>query len=131
MQLSCARYIHQREILSQEYLQESSEAKIYTKVSQDANATIGSVYTNKEYAPYVEFGTGPVGASNHQGISPNVAVTYTQKGWVWPDVDGGFHATEGQPAQPFMYPALKTMESHVIKAIAADLQAGIRKAGGT
>lgn len=104
---------------------------IYTKVSQDANATIGSVYTNKEYAPYVEFGTGPVGASNHQGISPNVAVTYTQKGWVWPDVDGGFHATEGQPAQPFMYPALKTMESHVIKVIAADLQAGIRKAGGT
>ena len=31
---------------------------IYTKVEQDADATIGCVYTNKEYAPYVEFGTG-------------------------------------------------------------------------
>lgn len=102
---------------------------IRTKVEQDAEATIGVVYTNKEYAPYVEFGTGPIGASNHSDISPNVAVAYTQNGWVWPDTDGGFHATEGQPAQPFMYPALKTMESHITKTIAFDLQTNIRKIG--
>ena len=38
----------------------------------------GIVYTNKEYAPYVEFGTGPKGEENHAGISPNFTPTYTQ-----------------------------------------------------
>ena len=104
---------------------------IYTQVQQEAHAVIGSVYTNKEYAAYVEFGTGPVGQANHAGISPAVPVAYVQEGWVWPDVDGGFHYTEGQPAQPFMYPALKTMEDHVVKALAADLQAGMKKVGGS
>lgn len=104
---------------------------IKTMVQQDGDATIGVVYTNKEYAPYVEFGTGPVGQANHSGISPNVAVAYVQEGWVWPDKEGGFHYTEGQPAQPFMYPALKTMEKRVIAAIKNDLQAGIREVGGS
>ena len=103
---------------------------IFTKVEQDADATIGCVYTNKEYAPYVEFGTGPVGEANHAGISPNVPVAYRQDGWVWQDEEGGFHSTEGQPAQPFMYPALKSMEKHVIKAIGNDLQAAMREVGG-
>jgi len=104
---------------------------IHTKVEQDAKSTIGSVYTNKNYAAYVEFGTGPVGQANHLGISPQVPVAYTQEGWVWPDKEGGFHYTEGQPAQPFMYPALKSMEKRVVNGIAADLQAGIRKVGGS
>lgn len=104
---------------------------IYTKVEQDAKSTIGCIYTNKDYAPYVEFGTGPVGEANHDGVSPNVPLVYTQTPWVWPDKEGGFHYTEGQPAQPFMYPALKTMEKHVVKGIAADLQVGIREVGGS
>ena len=91
---------------------------------------MGCVYTNKAYAPYVEFGTGPVGEANHAGISPNVPVAYRQDGWVWQDEEGGFHSTEGQPAQPFMYPALKSMEKHVIKAIGNDLQAAMREVGG-
>lgn len=104
---------------------------IYTKVEQDADATIGCVYTDAEPAPFVEFGTGPVGQANHTGISPKVPVAYTQEQWVWADEEGGFHTTEGQPAQPFMYPALKSMEKHVVRAIGSDLQAEIRKAGGT
>lgn len=106
-------------------------SSIYSKVEQDAGSTIGTVYTNKEYAAYVEFGTGPVGQANHAGISPEVAVSYTQEGWVWPDKEGGFHYTEGQPAQPFMYPALKSMEKRVVAGLAADLQAGIQKVGGS
>lgn len=104
---------------------------IYTKVEQDADATIGSVYTNAAPAIFVEFGTGPVGQSSHAGTSPNVPVAYTQEQWVWADKEGGFHTTEGQPAQPFMYPALKSMEKNVVRAIGNDLQAGIRKVGGT
>lgn len=106
------------------------KGSIYTKVDQDAGAVIGTVYTNKEYAPYVEFGTGPVGEANHVGISPNVAVSYRQDGWVFADADGNFHATSGQAAQPFMYPALKSMEKHVVAGLAADLAAYTRKVGG-
>lgn len=103
---------------------------IYTKVEQDADATMGCVYTNAAHAPFVEFGTGPVGQSSHGGISPNVPVAYTQEPWVWMDDEGGFHTTEGQPAQPFMYPALKSMEKRVVKGIKSDLQAEIKKVGG-
>ena len=122
---------------------------IHSKVEQDADSTIGCVYTNKEYAPYVEFGTGPAGQADHAGISPNVPVTYRQDAWWfpgdkvnpadaekyhWPKSDNGeqtFYYTNGQPAQPFMYPALKTMEQHVVSGLAADLQAGIKKVGGS
>lgn len=104
---------------------------IHTKVEQDAEKTVGCVYTNKEYAAYVEFGTGPVGQANHAGISPAIPVAYQQDGWVWRDEDGGFHATQGQQAQPFMYPALKSMEGRVVSGIAADLQAEIKKVGGS
>ena len=120
---------------------------INTKVEQEAGTTIGSVYTNKEYAAYVEFGTGPAGQADHAGISPNVPVTYRQDPWWFPgdkvnpsdaekyhwpkssNEDQTFYYTDGQPAQPFMYPAMKTMEKHVVKGLAADLQAGIKKVG--
>lgn len=86
---------------------------------------IGTIYTNKEYARYVEFGTGPVGLADHDGISPEVNPSYVTAGWYIPasefsqaDIEKyhfkviqigekEFVYTEGQPAQPFMYPALK------------------------
>lgn len=105
-------------------------SSIHTKVESTNDSVIGTVYTNKEYAAYVEFGTGPMGQSNHAGISPEVAVSYRQDGWVYPDADGGFHYTEGHEAQPYMYPALKTMEKPIISGMQADLAAGIRKLGG-
>ena len=122
---------------------------IKTMVEQDAGATIGSVYTNSEHAAFVEFGTGPAGQESHNGISPNVNVVYTQEPWWFPgeNVDPSdadryhwpkseyegktFYYTNGQPAQPFMYPALKTMEKHVVAGLSADLQAGIKKVGGS
>lgn len=107
------------------------KGSIYSKVEQDAGSTIGTVYTNTKYAAYVEFGTGPVGQANHAGISPEVAVSYTQEPWVYQDDEKKFHYTEGQPAQPFMYPALKSMENRVVAGLAADLQAGIQKVGGS
>lgn len=88
----------------------------------------GIVYTNKSYAPYVEYGTGPVGQANHSGISPDVNPSYSQTGW-WihesqidqgdaeryhffkiETEDGIFYMTDGQPANPFMYPALVDSE---------------------
>lgn len=110
---------------------------IYIDVEYDAEICRGICYTNKSYGPYVEFGTGPNGQASHEGISPNVAVAYNQKGWMIPgnamtlrDAEKyGFgvvkrkdgmpmgYLTNGQAAQPFMYPALKDNEEKVIQII--------------
>lgn len=95
---------------------------IFVMVEQNNNETVGTVYTNKEYAPYVEFGTGPVGAANHSGISPEATPTYRQTGWGYYDTENeNYRYTNGQPAQPFMYPALKNNEEAVTKFISKEI----------
>lgn len=97
---------------------------IFLEVEPYNEGMEATVYTNLQYAPYVEFGTGPKGAANHAGISPEVTVAYTMEPWWihesqvdsavadryhWLYIDteqGRFYRCDGQPAQPFMYPAL-------------------------
>ena len=104
---------------------------IYTSVENGEESIRGTCYTNKSYAAYVEFGTGPKGQANHEGISPDVAVSYSQSPWWihesqvgretaerygWPYVDtpdGRFYRCSGQAAQPYMYPALKNNEQEI------------------
>lgn len=96
-----------------------------TQRNKPDNVT-GICYTNKEYAGYVEFGTGKKGQEQHSGISPDIAVAYRQSPWWihesqiaggretaeryhWFYIDtpeGRFYQCTGQPARPFMYPAL-------------------------
>lgn len=57
---------------------------------QGDNAYIG---TNKEYAAYVELGTGKYYNGGRQ--TP----------WVYKDEKGNWHMTHGQRAQPFLKPA--------------------------
>lgn len=87
---------------------------ISTKVDVSNNGVIGKVYTNKEYAPYVEFGTGSRGESTYDG---NVDVTYNSE-WA------------GMPAQPYLYPALKNNEEAVLRSIRNDIAEEIRKVTG-
>ena len=123
----------------------SSNGELRGSIKSDVTVTdqevVGTVYTNKEYAQYVEFGTGPVGAANHAGISPDVAITYRTSGWwisedqIDPNVAEKYHFkcieyegkkfyyTTGQRAQPFMYPALASMEQKVVKDLRNDLRA--------
>lgn len=123
---------------------------IYTDIETSESHIKGICYTNLEYAQYVEFGTGPAGQANHQGISPEVAVQYRQQGWMIPakemsEADAmayGFkimtgkdgqvigYGTRGQRAQPFMYPALKNNKKAVIKEIEKginEIQKGLSK----
>lgn len=86
-----------------------------------------TVYTNKEYAPYVEFGTGPKGAETHAGISPEVNPVYRSSGWTYMDKDGEFVHTNGQAAQPYMYPALKDNEQRLRNNIRATVRRRIKK----
>lgn len=109
--------------------------KIFGKTNKTNDGVQGVVYTNVEYAQYVEFGTGPKGQANHEGISPAVKVRYALHGWAFPAEDipasdaekyhwpkrtyegKEYFLTSGQPAQPFMYPALKDYEETVKKNI--------------
>lgn len=119
---------------------------IKTKVEATEGMVVGTVYTNNKHAAFVEFGTGPVGQDNHEGISPEVNPVYSQSGWWfpgdkitpqdaakyhWPSMttDDGktLYFTQGQPAQPFMYPALKGIEDIVCMNLKAALVAEIEK----
>lgn len=87
----------------------SLRAGIEHEVKSTTERIEGRVFSNAPHSVFVEMGTGPVGASNHMGISPNVNPTYTtRKSWAFPIVIDGeetFRTTSGQPARPFMYPA--------------------------
>ncbi len=119
---------------------------IKTKVKATENMVTGTVYTNNKRAAYVEFGTGPVGEENHEGISPEVTPAYSQNGWWFPgdkvtpqdvakyhwpsmETENGktLYFTKGQPAQPFMYQALKGIEDIVCMNLKASLVAEIKK----
>lgn len=119
---------------------------IKNKVETTEGMVIGAVYTNNKNAIYVELGTGPIGEVNHEGISPQVNPVYSQSGWWfpgdkvtpqdaekyhWPSMtteDGKtLYFTQGQPAQPFMYPALKGIEDIVCMNLKADIVTGIEK----
>lgn len=93
---------------------------------------ISTVHTNSDHATYVEFGTGPVGAANHEGISPEAHVSYRPTKWLGkiPELAGqqgkkdqGFRYISGQPAKPYLYPALKDNEDQILKK----LEGGIKE----
>ncbi len=108
------------------------------KTNEEVKGTkiIGSVYTNLDYAIYPEVGTGPVGQKNHEGISPVISPRYTQKGWMIPVSEISSEEAEmyhfkpvmkngkiigyytmGQPARPYLYPAIKNQEKGLQKIV--------------
>lgn len=83
----------------------------------DSVGNKGVIQVDSNYAAFVEFGTGIVGAT-----APHTNAEYLAKaawkystgshifetkdgrfGWYYPTDDGGFRFTEGQKARPFMY----------------------------
>lgn len=101
---------------------------IKEKANIEDSRVKSTVFTNKKHGPFVEFGTGPIGQENHEGISPEVTPTYTQKGWAYFDkeIEEWIH-TRGQPAQPFMYPALKDYEETATGNIKNAARRGLKK----
>ena len=118
---------------------------IAADVEGDSIRAIGTCWTNKAYAPYVEFGTGPKGQADHAGISPDVTPVYTQSPWWihesqvdrrvaekyrWFYIDtpeGHFYQCTGQPAHPFLYPALHDNEDKILSNMTASFRAEIGK----
>lgn len=99
----------------------------HTTEKKDGDEIISIVHTNSDHAVYVEFGTGPVGAANHTGVSPEVDVTYTMEKWrgripgLVSETDAGIRYIAGQPAQPYLYPALKDNEEQIRKKLSKDI----------
>jgi len=81
----------------------------------DADKLEGTVGSNLEYAPYVEFGTGIYAT---EGGGRNDA-------WSFEDSRGEWHTTVGQEAQPFLYPALQSniekIKQDIIDAVKAEI----------
>lgn len=119
---------------------------IFLETYKEEDALVAEVYTRVQYAPYVELGTGPEGAAEHSGISPEVSPVYKMEPWWihesqldtgvaehyhWPHIDtpnGRFYKCSGQPAHPFMYPALKDNEDTVLDILAEGYNEAMRKA---
>lgn len=117
---------------------------IRTDVYDDNGEHVAEVFTKKPYAGYVELGTGPKGAANHAGISPNISPTYTPEAWWihesqldagtgekygWYHIDtkdGRFYLCYGQAAQPFLYPALADNKQLILKALKEGYEGIIR-----
>ena len=93
---------------------------IHMQVKDTGKELQGRVYTNLEYAPFVEFGTGVNGNGTYPYQVEGFNLEYKNKGWAYYDEDKGeWIYTRGQVAQPYMYPALKENEK-TIKQILKD-----------
>ena len=87
------------------------------------------IYTDCEYAKFVEFGTGVVGARNpHPDLSQaNIDGGWTydshnhgEEGWVYEDENGNWHRTRGQASRPFMYNTKLKLEE-IIEEVAREV----------
>lgn len=81
------------------------------KMNYDSNKKEGKVYTNNEYATYVEFGTGIRGNGSYPDSNKNL--TYNQN---W----------KGQVAQPYMYPALQFGKSKAQEILKQEIEKEIK-----
>lgn len=81
------------------------------KMNYDSNKKEGRVYTNLEYATYVEFGTGIRGNGSYPDSNKNL--TYNQN---W----------KGQVAQPYMYPALQFGKSKAQEILKQEIENEIK-----
>lgn len=111
---------------------------IKVRVKVEGDRVFGEVFTNLEHGVYVELGTGPKGLANHSGISPEVSVSYRSTPWYVHEDQinvgpyhfakrGEFYKMYGQPAQPYLYPALKDNQERVSNNISKYVSRKIRE----
>lgn len=98
---------------------------IKTNTKKNKNKIVGSIHTNSDHAAYVEFGTGKVGERTN--TNSNVNVSYKQDKWKVNIPDVGPRWVEGQPAQPYLYPALKNNEKKILENIKDDIKQAIKE----
>jgi len=90
---------------------------IQAETKQESGKVVGRVYTNVEYAAYVEFGTGQRGEASPSPPKSPEDIYYRQD-WA------------GMEAQPYLYPAAKQNERKVPEIVAAELRKELRRLRG-
>lgn len=93
---------------------DTGELRNSIQVEKTAPLTV-AVGTNKEYSPFVEFGTGTQG-------DPAVPHT-TKEYWRYQDENGEWHTSHGQPAQPFLRPAID--EEEIVSTVADEVKGAL------
>lgn len=91
-------------------------SSIHMETIRKGKNVIGRVFTNVEYAPFVEFGTGIKGDGTYPYNVEGLNLSYRDTPWTFsPDGGETFYHTSGQVAQPFMYPALNDNKDTIQK----------------
>ena len=91
---------------------------IHMDVNKTPTGLEGRVYTNNEYAMYVEFGTGIKGNGTYPYKVEGLTLSYKDKGWSYIDERTGERIyTRGQVAQPYMYPSLNNNKKAIKKLL--------------
>ena len=104
---------------------------IHPEVKKRGKTFAGRVFTQKWYAPYVEFGTGPKGSGTYPYVIKGFKLKYRATAWSYtPDEGQTFIWTRGQKAQPYMYPALQMHKEHIKKKISDAIAEQIAKNTG-
>lgn len=83
------------------------QRSIQSRVEEDNGDLIGVVYTNLEYAPYVEFGTGLFAEEGGRLDVP----------WNYQDDEGVWHTTSGMKPQPYLRPALNENREEILRRL--------------
>lgn len=99
---------------------------IEVKTEVEGNTIKGIVYTNSDHGSYVEFGTGKVGEDTPVADKYPGDISYKQDKWLGNIPEVGWRYIAGQPAQPFLYPALKNNEDKIIDNIKTDMKEAIK-----
>lgn len=89
----------------------SLKESIHSEVRSKAEQIVGEVSTNKEYAAYVEFGTGQRGMATN--TNTEVEVSY-RADWA------------GQKAHPYMYPAFTQTKEELPKFLKNEMDKVLR-----
>lgn len=99
---------HQMEVhLLESVNSETSTGELISSLSIEYGEHFARVFTENEYAKYVEFGTGIVGSNNPHPQLPNNwkydVNSHGEKGWVYTAKDGKQYWTKGEIAHQFAY----------------------------
>jgi HK97 gp10 family phage protein len=83
------------------------DGELRRSIQSRVDGNTGYVYTNLEYAPYVEYGTGLFAEEGGR----------TEVPWSYKDEEGNWHSTKGMKPRPYMRPALNENRTKIIRLL--------------
>ncbi len=98
---------------------------IKTDVKVKNGEIVGKVFTNLSYAPYVEFGTGPVGEANKPDVP--IPLHYKQDKWLVNIPGIGIRYISGMKPRPYLYPAFLANKDRILKNLASVIKKDLER----